>query len=285
MHLDIIWQLNLDLGQYWLSYWLGVIQHLAITWTNVDFSLLVVRFCGTHMGAISHWVPKLLFCTMSLKIILLKSLLHLSWPNELTHWGRATHICVSNLTIIGSDNGLSPGRCQATIWTNDGILLIRPLGRNFSEISIEILTSSFKKMHLKLSSAKRWPFCLGPHSYHSIPQWTCWEECNCSYLLLLFHHDWMVALDSLLITLCCQWRQQTCPWILNHIHHSVWWTVQEIQLTIGQYPPNVYMCPSAKFHKLRWLNIKYNLSYFYHFHFRVWGGWVQVITLSYLSSR
>ena len=42
---------------------------------------------------------------------------------EISHWGRVTHICVSNLTIIGSDNGLSPGRCQAIIWTNPGILL------------------------------------------------------------------------------------------------------------------------------------------------------------------
>ena len=42
----------------------------------------------------------------------------------LTHWGRVTHICVSKLTIIGSDNGLSPGRRQAIIWTNAGILLI-----------------------------------------------------------------------------------------------------------------------------------------------------------------
>ena len=33
----------------------------------------------------------------------------------ITHWGRVTHICVSNLTIIGSDNGLSPGRRQAII--------------------------------------------------------------------------------------------------------------------------------------------------------------------------
>ena len=79
----------------------------------------------------------------------------------LTHWDRATHICVGNLTIIGSDNGLSSGRRQAIIWTNDGILLIRPLGKSFSEISIEILTFSFKKVRLKLSSAKWWPFCLG----------------------------------------------------------------------------------------------------------------------------
>ena len=44
----------------------------------------------------------------------------------LTHWGRVTHIYVGNLAIIGSDNGLSPGRRQAIIWTNYGILLIGP---------------------------------------------------------------------------------------------------------------------------------------------------------------
>ena len=77
----------------------------------------------------------------------------------LTHWGRVTHICVSKLTIIGSDNGLSPDRRQAIIWTNAGLLLIGPLGTNLSEIFIEILTFSFKKMCLKVSSAKRRPFC------------------------------------------------------------------------------------------------------------------------------
>ena len=79
----------------------------------------------------------------------------------LTHWGRVTHIFVSKLTIIGSDNGLSPGRRQAIIWTNAGILLIGPLGTNFNEILIEIHIISFKKMHLKMSSAKWRPFCLG----------------------------------------------------------------------------------------------------------------------------
>ena len=70
-----------------------------------------------------------------------------------THWGWVTHICVSKLTIIGSDNGLSPDQRQAIIWTNAGLLLIGPLGRNFSEILIQILTFSFKKMRLKVSSA------------------------------------------------------------------------------------------------------------------------------------
>ena len=76
----------------------------------------------------------------------------------LTHWGRATHICVGKLTTIGSDNGLSPGRRQAIIWTIAGILLIGPLGTNFSEISIGIQLFSLKKMHLKMSSAKWRPF-------------------------------------------------------------------------------------------------------------------------------
>ena len=72
-----------------------------------------------------------------------------------------THICVGTLTIIDSDNGLSPGRRQAIIWTNAGILLIGPLGTNFNEILIGIQTFSFKKMQLKMSSAKWRPFCLG----------------------------------------------------------------------------------------------------------------------------
>ena len=38
----------------------------------------------------------------------------------LTHWGRMAHICVGKLTMIGSDNGLSPGRRQAIIWNNFG---------------------------------------------------------------------------------------------------------------------------------------------------------------------
>ena len=80
---------------------------------------------------------------------------------ELIHWGRVTHICDSKLTIIGSDNGLSPGRRLAIIWTIAGILLIEPLGLNFSEILIKISTFSFKKIHLKISSAKWRLFRLG----------------------------------------------------------------------------------------------------------------------------
>ena len=80
---------------------------------------------------------------------------------ELTHSGRVTHICVSNLTIIDSDNGLSPDPRQANICANAGILLIRPLEENFNDIFITIHTFSFKKIYLKMSSGKWLPFCLG----------------------------------------------------------------------------------------------------------------------------
>ena len=53
------------------------------------------------------------------------------------------------------------GSVSSMLLTNAGLLLIGPLGTNFSEIPIEILTFSFKKMRLKVSSAKRRPFCLG----------------------------------------------------------------------------------------------------------------------------
>ena len=73
-----------------------------------------------------------------------------------------THICASKTIIIGSDNGLSPGRRQAIIWTiYAAILLLGPLGINFSEFFIGIQTFSLKKMHLKMSATKWRPFCLG----------------------------------------------------------------------------------------------------------------------------
>ena len=67
----------------------------------------------------------------------------------------------AKITIIGSDNDLSPDRRQAIIWTNTGILLIGPLRTNVSEALIEIHTFSFREMHLKMSYGKWRPFCLG----------------------------------------------------------------------------------------------------------------------------
>ena len=71
------------------------------------------------------------------------------------------HISVSKFTIIGSDNGLSPGRRQAIIWTNAGILVMCTLGTHFREILIEIHKSLFKKNAFEMSSAECRPFCHG----------------------------------------------------------------------------------------------------------------------------
>ena len=105
--------------------------------------------------------------------------------HSLTHWGRVMHICISKLAIISSDNGLSPGRRQAIIWTNAGILLIGSLGTNFSEILIEIQVFSFNKMHLNITSVKWRPFCL---SLNVLLNGLCWLHLNidhqdnsCSY--------------------------------------------------------------------------------------------------------
>ena len=66
-------------------------------------------------------------------------------------------ICVGHLTIIGSDDDLSPGRRQAIMWTNYGILSRNKLQWNFNRNA----NISFKKMEFKMSSAKWRPFCLG----------------------------------------------------------------------------------------------------------------------------
>ena len=89
---------------------------------------------------------------------------------KLTHWGWVMHLCVSKLTIIGSGNGLLPGPRWAIIWTNAAILLMRTLGTNFNEISSEIQTFSVKKIHLKMSSAKWQPFCLGLNVFKDMVQ-------------------------------------------------------------------------------------------------------------------
>ena len=86
---------------------------------------------------------------------------------SLTHCGRATQICVGNLTIIGSDNGLSPGWRQDIIWISVGLLLMGPLRAYFSVISTNIQQFSLRKMQLKMTSAHMsailsLPQCVNP---------------------------------------------------------------------------------------------------------------------------
>ena len=77
------------------------------------------------------------------------------WKHNLVGPFSDTYICASKLTT----NGLSDWR-QAIIWTNGGMLLIGPLGTNFSENLIKIHIFSSEKMQLKMSPGKWWPFYL-----------------------------------------------------------------------------------------------------------------------------
>ena len=81
----------------------------------------------------------------------------------ITHWGWVTHICVSKLTIIGSDNGLLPGRRQPITWINAGILLIKPLGTNFNEIligNIFIQENVFESVVCEMAAILSRPQCV-----------------------------------------------------------------------------------------------------------------------------
>ena len=154
-------------SHYLYQFWLiikSILWHLLLS--NVT-SVYESRYAPSQWDSslrcnnVSHWLGTYLdWSLLVFMITFLKLTPHVPGSNVLTHWGWVTHICVGKLTIIGSDNGLLPGRRQAIIWTSAGILSIGPLGTNFSEILIRIQTFSFKEMHLKLSSAKWRPFCL-----------------------------------------------------------------------------------------------------------------------------
>ena len=126
-------------------------------------SWLIIKILQTYrFSDVENIYPNMsYFCTChgSWAVMLIANLCErISSKCQLTHWGRATHICVSKLSIIASDSSLSPGRRQAIIWNNAGILSIGLLETNFSETVTEILTFSFKKMYLKMSSGKWRPY-------------------------------------------------------------------------------------------------------------------------------
>ena len=99
------------------------------------------------------------------------------WPRtNLTHWGRVMHIYVSKLTIIGSDNGSSPGRRQAIIWTNAGILLIGTLWTNFSEILSKIYTFFIQENAFENVVCEMAAISSGPQCVKSIYLWAVYKD-------------------------------------------------------------------------------------------------------------
>ena len=140
-----------------------------------------------------------------------------------------THIFVVKLTIIGSDNGLSPGWRQAIIWTNAGILLIGPLGTNFIEILISIQTFSFKKMLLKMSSAKWRPFCLGLNVLIIMPD-TNNFLCN-NYITGTSHH--YTFLNNILLYTTHWWQKQDLYSLSSKMsYHQISWSLEATRLDV-----------------------------------------------------
>ena len=123
--------------------------------------------------------------------------LNIHWI-DLTHWGRVMHICIGNLTNIGSDNGLSPGRRQSIIWSRDrsnaGILLMGLIGTNSSETWIRIQIFSLKKIRLIMSSAKYQSFCV------SLNVLTNWRR-----------EKMATILQTMLLRTFCEWKHLKIP--------------------------------------------------------------------------
>ena len=144
---------QLTISQHWFELWLGNKRTTSHCLNKLwPWSLTPHGVTIAHCTESTHSVND----NISRTSMLLKST---STFILSTHWGIVTHRCVANLNIIGLDNGLSAGRRQAIIWTNAGILLIGPLRKQISELSIKLHTFSFKKIHVKMSSAKWQPFC------------------------------------------------------------------------------------------------------------------------------
>ena len=143
--------------------WLSLIRHAYTVYDSLRYRSSTLTSAdllsigpGTNFSGISIKVLNFDFTKIHLQMSSAKCRSFCSGFNVLTHWSWVTHICACKLIIIGSDNGLSPGRRQAIMWTNPGILLIQTLETNFSEIWSKIHPFWFYKMHLKMSSAKWW---------------------------------------------------------------------------------------------------------------------------------
>ena len=173
---------------------------------------------------------------------------------RLTHWGRVTHVCVSKPTTIDSDNGLAPGRRQAIIWTNAGILLIGPLGTNPSEILSEIYTFSLKKMHLKKSSGKWRPFCLGLNvltvtyitdNFGKQNSDTLEVSCSVSHIRLRVGMDSVFIINDILSSNWLMLDKYRCRWCYHSwICSLIYLFTRKIQIYIYIHIGNIEFAPS-----------------------------------------
>ena len=138
------------LGQHWFRFY---VNHCWIidNWTHrkkLQWNLTTWKQLK-EIHAVSQKIAEKIFSAKMVAILfgaLCVKLIH-CWPGLTGGW--VTYICIGKLTIIGSDNGLPPGRRQAIIWTSAGILLTGPLRTNFNEILIRVQTFSLKNKVLR----------------------------------------------------------------------------------------------------------------------------------------
>ena len=142
--------------------------HFCSKWSSVDMERVhsgiyeLVQF-GRSVSRLAHW--RRAYGT------------NLTWLSIAYHihnsFVAGQYTCINSLRTdnayirrwishIDTDNG--------QIWNNGDFLSIGPIGINFSETVLE-MQLSLKKMHSKISSAKRLPFCLGLNSLMSFYQW------------------------------------------------------------------------------------------------------------------
>ena len=171
---------------------------------------------------------------------------HLNSPRFLNHWGRVTHICVNKLTVIGSDNGLSPDQSQAIIWTNAGTVLIGPLGINFSRIVIKHHTFSIKKMHLKMSCGKWRPHCLGLSVLKSKLHGRRREmgsQCVLIERVTIYYYYYCRAVWNIMLLLLCYIGNQLFRVICEFIDLTPWlmlnYYVRNIEPELIQWPGRI----------------------------------------------
>ena len=97
---------------------------------------------------------------------------------------RPSKAYMRRLTIIGSDNGLSPGLWPEPIhFLNQCWNIVNwTLGNKPQWYHIEIRILSFLKMHLKMSSGNWRPFCLGLSAWNGTTGVLCcrYDHNNCN---------------------------------------------------------------------------------------------------------
>ena len=105
---------------------------------------------------------------------------------------------------------ISPGRHQAIIWTNAGVLLIGPLGTNFNGILIDSHAFSFKKWFWKCHL-----WIAGILSREG------WVEGNPCCLVVQEQHDKISRSDIYIRAI--HWYHQYCKFsILRQCKHNAW---------------------------------------------------------------